>query len=467
MGCFGSKTNENGERRSPTMSNIRGPDPPVRHESRDTHHPADSDQTRGVSRDHQIDHTYLGEPKPLPLESWYFGKIDIDRCNKLLADPQIPEGTFLVRESTTKPDTFTLSVKHYTRRREVEVISFRIFRRTNQSGEVYLDSSIDNRQFPSMRALVQHYKENDVRSEEMIITLREGIKNQTHQHDIIFDIKPEEITETSQSLGTGNFGQVVKGTWYRPQREPMAVALKKLKQYTASQNAEFEKEFNMLKMVYHDNIVTFFGVCVKMERTVIVTEFMTKGELRQHLEKNPTITEDTLYYYALKIASGMVFLESKNIIHRDLAARNVLLGDQHLVKIADFGLSRLMDPEDCLYPQTTEVQLPVKWTAPEGLCPVNRQFSSKSDVWSYGILLTEIINEGKQPYLGVPMSYITWERLYQHGFRMTKEELGPRCNDSLFGIMTDCWKTSPQDRPDFKMIYQRIYTLYQPFAPLT
>ncbi|PIK45518.1 putative tyrosine-protein kinase Src64B [Apostichopus japonicus] len=344
------------------------------HESRDTHHPADSaahDQTRGVSRDHQIDHTYLGEPKPLPLESWYFGKIDIDRCNKLLADPQIPEGTFLVRESTTKPDTFTLSVKHYTRRREVEVISFRIFRRTNQSGEVYLDSSIDNRQFPSMRALVQHYK----------------------------------------------------GTWYRPQREPMAVALKKLKQYTASQNAEFEKEFNMLKMVYHDNIVTFFGVCVKVERTVIVTEFMTKGDLRQHLEKNPTITEDTLYYYALKIASGMVFLESKNIIHRDLAARNVLLGDQHLVKIADFGLSRLMDPEDCLYPQTTEVQLPVKWTAPEGLCPVNRQFSSKSDVWSYGILLTEIINEGKQPYLGVPMSYITWERLYQHGFRMTKEEL--------------------------------------------
>ena len=95
----------------------------------------------------------------------------------------------------------------------------------------------------------------------------------------------------------------------------------------------------------------------------------------------------------------MSYLEKNNFVHRDLAARNVLVGDDHICKVADFGLAKCLR-EDIYNPQSTRCKFPVKWTAPEGLDPNRREFSIKSDVWSFGILLAEIVTYGKQPYPG-------------------------------------------------------------------
>lgn len=157
------------------------------------------------------------------------------------------------------------------------------------------------------------------------------------------------------------------------------------------------KEAQCLKKLHHPKLIKLYAVCTKEEPILIVTELMANGSLLHYLQgrgKNATIRD--MVNFGAQVASGMSYLEVRNLIHRDLAARNVLVGKKGCVKVADFGLARMLDGG--VYNPNTNQRVPVKWTAPEAF--LYQQFSTKSDVWSFGILMIEITTRGRTPYPG-------------------------------------------------------------------
>ena len=160
---------------------------------------------------------------------------------------------------------------------------------------------------------------------------------------------------------------------------------------------DFLTEAQIMKKLRHPKLIQLYAVCTLEEPIYIITELMKNGSLLEYLQgKGRTAKLPQLIDMAAQIAAGMAYLESQNYIHRDLAARNVLVGENNIVKIADFGLARLLKEDE--YDARAGARFPIKWTAPEA---ANfSKFSIKSDVWSFGILLTELVSYGRIPYPG-------------------------------------------------------------------
>uniref|UniRef100_A0A8C7ZW36 receptor protein-tyrosine kinase n=1 Tax=Oryzias sinensis TaxID=183150 RepID=A0A8C7ZW36_9TELE len=248
-------------------------------------------------------------------------------------------------------------------------------------------------------------------------------------------------------IGGGEFGEVCSGRLRVQGKREIYVAIKSLKAgYSDKQRRDFLSEASIMGQFDHPNIIRLEGVVTKCKPVMIITEFMENGSLDTFLKKHDgQFTIIQLVGMLRGIASGMKYLSDMSYVHRDLAARNILVNSNLVCKVSDFGLSRVLEDDPEAAYTTRGGKIPIRWTAPEAIA--YRKFTSASDVWSYGIVMWEVVSYGERPY---------WEMSNQDVIKAIDEgyRLPPPmdCPVVLHQLMLDCWEKSRSDRPKFGQI---------------
>nr|XP_043894133.1 proto-oncogene tyrosine-protein kinase Src isoform X2 [Solea senegalensis] len=371
----------------------------------------------------------------LTLESrWYFGKITRRDSERLLLSLENRRGTFLVRESETTKGAYCLSVLDYDNTKGLNVKHYKI--RKLDSGGFYITSRT---QFGSLQQLVNHYRKHADGLCHSLTDICPVLKPQTQGLSKDAWEIPRESLRLDVKLGQGCFGEVWMGTWNGTTR----VAIKTLKPGTMSPEA-FLQEAQVMKKLRHEKLVQLYAV-VSEEPIYIVTEYMGQGSLLDSLkgDMGKMLRLPQLVDMAAQIASGMAYVERMNYVHRDLRAANILVGDNLVCKVADFGLARLI--EDNEYTARQGAKFPIKWTAPEAA--LYGRFTIKSDVWSFGILLTELATKGRVPYPGMVNREVLDQ--VERGYRMP---CPADCPESMHELMLTCWRKEAEERPTFEYL---------------
>uniref|UniRef100_A0A8B9SEC7 Ephrin type-B receptor 3 n=1 Tax=Apteryx owenii TaxID=8824 RepID=A0A8B9SEC7_APTOW len=267
-------------------------------------------------------------------------------------------------------------------------------------------------------------------------------------------VKIEEV------IGAGEFGEVCRGRLKLPGRREIFVAIKTLKVgYTERQRRDFLSEASIMGQFDHPNIIHLEGVVTKSRPVMIITEFMENCALDSFLRLNDgQFTVIQLVGMLRGIAAGMKYLSEMNYVHRDLAARNILVNSNLVCKVSDFGLSRFLedDPADPTYTSSLGGKIPIRWTAPEAIA--YRKFTSASDVWSYGIVMWEVMSYGERPY---------WDMSNQDVMEQDYRLPPPMdCPTALHQLMLDCWVRDRNLRPKFAQIVNTLDKLIRNAASL-
>ncbi|KAM3874749.1 tyrosine-protein kinase receptor UFO [Diretmus argenteus] len=283
-----------------------------------------------------------------------------------------------------------------------------------------------------------------------------GISDELKQklQDVMVDRHKLTLGKT---LGEGEFGSVMEGLLTQEEFVlKVAVKTMKIAICTRSEMEDFLREAACMKEFDHLNVMRLLGVCLQTVESegypspVVILPYMKHGDLHSYLLYSRLgdcpvyLPSQMLVKFMTDIARGMEYLSCKNFIHRDLAARNCMLNENMNVCVADFGLSKKIYNGD-YYRQGRISKMPVKWIAIESLA--DRVYTTKSDVWSFGVTMWEIATRGQTPYPGVENSEI-YDYLRQ-GNRLKQP---PDCLDSIYALMFSCWLLSPKDRPPFESL---------------
>ncbi|XP_059131120.1 ephrin type-A receptor 5 isoform X8 [Peromyscus eremicus] len=269
-------------------------------------------------------------------------------------------------------------------------------------------------------------------------------------HEFAKEIEASCIT-IERVIGAGEFGEVCSGRLKLPGKRELPVAIKTLKVgYTEKQRRDFLGEASIMGQFDHPNIIHLEGVVTKSKPVMIVTEYMENGSLDTFLKKNDgQFTVIQLVGMLRGITAGMKYLSDMGYVHRDLAARNILINSNLVCKVSDFGLSRVLEDDPEAAYTTRGGKIPIRWTAPEAIA--FRKFTSASDVWSYGIVMWEVVSYGERPY---------WEMTNQDVIKAVEE--GYRlpspmdCPAALYQLMLDCWQKDRNSRPKFDEIVNML-----------
>ncbi|RXN26264.1 tyrosine- kinase Fyn isoform X1 [Labeo rohita] len=429
-----------------------------------------------------IPSNYVAPVDSIQAEEWYFGKMGRKDAERQLLAQNNPRGTFLIR-------AYSLSIRDWDDAKGDHVKHYKI--RKLDNGGYYITTRT---QFDTVQELVEHYTERaaglccrligscrrgmpkladlSVKTKDVWEIPRESLQlikklgngqfgevwmgsndglccyltkacpNSTPQTMGLgrdaWEISRETL-QLNRKLGQGCFGDVWMGMWNGTTK----VAVKTLKPGTMSPEA-FLDEAQIMKRLRHDKLVQLYAV-VSEEPIYIITEFMSQGSLLDFLKDGDgrNLKLPQLVDMAAQIAAGMAYIERMNYIHRDLRAANILVGDGLVCKIADFGLARLI--EDNEYTARQGAKFPIKWTAPEAA--LYGKFTIKSDVWSFGILLTELITKGRVPYPGMNNREVLEQ--VERGYRMPCPQ---GCPASLHELMLQCWRKDPDERHTFEYL---------------
>ncbi|KAJ8412814.1 hypothetical protein AAFF_G00117650 [Aldrovandia affinis] len=286
---------------------------------------------------------------------------------------------------------------------------------------------------------------------------------------------PRKNLVLGKTLGEGEFGKVVKATAFRLKGKAgyTTVAVKMLKENAShSELRDLLSEFTLLKQVNHPHVIKMYGACSQDGPLYLIVEYAKYGSLRNFLREsrkvgpsymggdanrnssyleNPderVLTMGDLISFAWQISRGMQYLAEMKLVHRDLAARNVLVAEGRKMKISDFGLSRDVYEEDS-YVKRSKGRIPVKWMAIESL--FDHIYTTQSDVWSFGVLLWEIVTLGGNPYPGIAPERLF--NLLKTGYRMERPE---NCTEEMYNLMLRCWKQESDKRPTFSEISKEL-----------
>ncbi|XP_017783222.1 PREDICTED: tyrosine-protein kinase Btk29A isoform X2 [Nicrophorus vespilloides] len=391
-----------------------------------------------------IPSNYVKEKELIGLQQyeWYVHDMSRQRSESLLKHED-KEGCFVVRNSSTK-GLYTLSL--YTKVPHPHVKHYHI--KQNSRAEFYLSEKHCCSSIPD---LINYHKHNSGGLASRLKTSpcdRPAPATAGLSHDK-WEIDPHELM-LHDELGSGQFGVVRRGKW----RGSIDVAVKMMKEGTMSED-DFIEEAKVMTKLQHTNLVQLYGVCSKNRPIFIVTEYMRHGSLLNYLRKHEqslSSNQGLLLDMCIQICKGMAYLERHNYIHRDLAARNCLVGSENIVKVADFGLARYV--LDDQYTSSGGTKFPIKWAPPEVLNYT--RFSSKSDIWAYGVLMWEVFTCGKMPYGRLKNTEVV-ERV-QKGIILEKPK---GCYKEVFDIMRKCWSPSPEQRPSFRNLKDQLVNVSQ------
>ncbi|XP_068163685.1 tyrosine-protein kinase receptor UFO isoform X2 [Antennarius striatus] len=296
---------------------------------------------------------------------------------------------------------------------------------------------------------------------EGVVQLLEGINSRLLDRLKTVLVERHKVTVGPQ-LGKGEFGSVCQGVFSPDDGVNIVVAVKSMTVGIHSREDlhELLREAEIMQHFDHPNVVKLLGVTLERDPNsplpvpLVILPYMKHGDLRHFLINKRNghvpvfVSHGSLLHYMMDIAAGMDYLSSQGFLHRDLAARNCMLGDDLRVRVADFGMSKKIYSSN-YYRQKTVIRMPVKWMAIESLS--DSVYTTKSDVWSFGITMWEIMSWGRTPYPGVH-NYDLLDFLLS-GLRLRP----PRdCDHRLYEVMQSCWDREPTHRPGFRELHEAL-----------
>ncbi|CAH1718245.1 unnamed protein product [Chironomus riparius] len=289
-----------------------------------------------------------------------------------------------------------------------------------------------------------------------------------------WELEREHIVQI-KVLGSGEFGVVYKG-YIRPNEEKF-YAIKTLAPFKEAFEDNFKKEAQIMRRFNAPHVVKLIGYCTKERPLLVVMEYMMHGDLKKFLQRNrpieihdksdvptqkgsyTTVAKAVLHpirpvhQMAIEIADGMLYLEDIKFIHCDLACRNLMVNENYTIKIGDFGMARELYHTDYYKPGSRNKKIPLRWMAPEalGTDEILPRYTSKSDVFSYGIVLFELVTFCDTPYAGCLDEEVI---VFIKAGRILDQPKD--CNDNIYELMKRCWRFDPNERIDFREVIKYL-----------
>ncbi|KAF7229731.1 tyrosine-protein kinase Tec-like [Nothobranchius furzeri] len=389
-----------------------------------------------------IPSNYVTEKNKIEANSWYCKNITRTEAEQLLRQED-KEGGFVVRESSKK-GVYTVSVYTKTLSVHGEIRHYQI--KITDTEQFYL---AEKHVFSSIPDVIHYHEHNAAglvtRLRYAVGSMGKCVPATAGFSSEKWEINPNELTFMKE-LGCGQFGVVKLGKW----RGQHKVAIKAIRD-GAMYEEDFIEEAKVMTRLCHPKLVQLYGVCFKQRPLLIIAEFLENGCLLNFLrQKGRALKEAWLLSMCQDVCEGMEYLEAHSFLHRDLAARNCLVDEHNVVKVSDFGMTRYV--LDNQYTSSNGAKFPVKWSPPEVLH--YSKYSSKSDVWSFGVLMWEIHSEGQTPFEN--RSNLEVVNDITKGVRLYRPH---RASPQLHSIMYRCWHEKPQGRPTFSELLEEIRKL--------
>uniref|UniRef100_A0A8C6V2Z6 Tyrosine-protein kinase n=1 Tax=Neogobius melanostomus TaxID=47308 RepID=A0A8C6V2Z6_9GOBI len=403
--------------------------------------------------------------------SWYHGKLSRQEGERRLYSGAQPDGKFLIRDRE-EAGTFALSMVYGK-----TVYHYRILE--DKSGKY---SMPEGTKFDTIWQLVEYLKlkpdglvnclgeacsngktvetvasksDSAVPSDRDLLPMDFDGFNPYHNPNELkkFNIKRSKLILDEVELGSGNFGCVKKGV-LKTDKGQIDVAIKVLKSDNEKLvKDEMMREAEIMYQLSNPYIVRMLGLC-EAENLMLVMEMAAAGPLNKFLaNKRDSMTMEDIVNLMHQVSVGMKYLEDKNFVHRDLAARNVLLVNHQYAKISDFGLSKALNADESYYKARSAGKWPLKWYAPE--CISHHKFSSKSDVWSFGVTMWEAFSYGGKPYKKLKGQEVL--EFIKSGSRL---ECPVNCPERMYNLMLECWTYEQTNRPDFKKVEESMRSFH-------
>ncbi|XP_043917350.1 tyrosine-protein kinase TXK [Protopterus annectens] len=392
-----------------------------------------------------IPSNYVTEKKLDNLQAyeWYCKNLTRSQAENLLLQEN-KEGAFIVRDSSQQ-GVYIVSV--YSKPKGADTGNIRHYQiKEHPPGEYYV---AEKHHFLNIPDLIHYHQLN---AAGLVTRLRYPVgplgkcipATAGFSYDK-WEINPSDLTFMKE-VGCGEFGVVRLGKWKATRK----VAIKAINEGAMSED-DFIEEAKVMMKLSHPYLVQLYGVCTQQRPIYIVTEFMENGCLLNYLrQRQGRFGKGQLLSMCQNVCEGMEYLEQNGFIHRDLAARNCLVNEKHVVKVSDFGMARYV--LDDQYTSSSGAKFPVKWSPPE-VFHYNK-YSSKSDVWSFGVLMWEIYTEGKTPFENMANPEVVDE--ISRGYRLCRPF---QASQTVYELMYSCWHEKPECRPAFINLLQSINTI--------